>query len=155
MVKHIGDARVISLDDARIEARRFSMKSHSGRTPAQHAPIGHVRGLGQGGTSKATRASETKVGKQAAALVEKYLIPRFGKLSAAAITSAEVRAMKSAMVKTPSLANQVLKTTKAIFSWAMREEIITVNPAKNVELNKTKSRERVLSTTSFNCSGRR
>jgi len=39
----------------------------------------------------------------------------------------------------------VLASASAIFTWAIKEEIITDNPCKLVERNETRSRERVLS----------
>jgi integrase len=43
------------------------------------------------------------------------------------------------------LANQVLAAASPIFSWAMRQEIIAVNPCAGVEKDDTTSRERILS----------
>src|SRR5262249_51266000 len=45
------------------------------------------------------------------------------------------------------IANQTLAAASAIFSWAIKQEIVTVNPCRGVERNETKSRERVLSDT--------
>jgi integrase len=56
------------------------------------------------------------------------------------------RALKAG-ISAPIVANQVLASVSAIFSWAIREEIrgIAVNPCIGVERNATRSRERVLS----------
>lgn len=43
------------------------------------------------------------------------------------------------------LANQVLASASAIFSWAVRQEIVQSNPCSGIERNETKSRDRVLS----------
>ena len=43
------------------------------------------------------------------------------------------------------LANQTLSAASALFSWAVREEIVAVNPCTRVERHATRSRERVLS----------
>jgi integrase len=48
-------------------------------------------------------------------------------------------------IAAPVLANQVLAAASAIFTWAIREEIVSNNPCKLVARNSTKSRERVLS----------
>ena len=50
-----------------------------------------------------------------------------------------------AAIAAPVLANQVLASASAIFSWAIREELIKDNPARLVDRNKTGIRERVLS----------
>jgi integrase len=50
-----------------------------------------------------------------------------------------------ARIEAPVLANQVLAAVSAIFTWAVREEILPANPCKLVARNPTRSRERVLS----------
>ena len=48
-------------------------------------------------------------------------------------------------IEAPIVANQVLAAVSAVFSWAVKEEILAANPCKLVERNATRSRERVLS----------
>ena len=48
-------------------------------------------------------------------------------------------------IDAPIVANQTLAAASAIFSWAIRQEILTVNPCKLVDRNPTTDRERVLS----------
>jgi integrase len=45
----------------------------------------------------------------------------------------------------PVLANQVLAAASAIFTWAVKQELLASNPCRGVERNATVSRERVLS----------
>jgi integrase len=52
-----------------------------------------------------------------------------------------------ASIEAPIVANQTLAAVSAIFSWALKEEILPANPCKLVARNATKSRERVLSDT--------
>jgi integrase len=78
-------------------------------------------------------------------LVERHTLPRWGKLQAASLTRGDVKAMMARMIEAPILANQVLAAVSAIFSWGVKEEIVTTNPCKLVERNPVKSRERVLS----------
>ena len=70
-------------------------------------------------------------------LVARYLLPRWGRLKADAITRADVRAMMARMADSPITANQVLASASAIFSWAIRQEILTVNPCHGVDRNPT------------------
>jgi integrase len=74
------------------------------------------------------------------------VIPKLGKLQAADISRGDAKALKAG-ISAPIVANQVLASVSAIFSWAIREEIrgIAVNPCIGVERNMTRSRERVLS----------
>jgi integrase len=73
-----------------------------------------------------------------------HLLPRWGKLKAGAITRADVRAAMI-RIEAPILANQVLAAASAIFSWAIRQEIVAVNPCRLVDRNPTTDRSRVLS----------
>ena len=43
------------------------------------------------------------------------------------------------------LANQALAAVSAVFTWAVKEEILPANPCKLVDRNPVRSRERVLS----------
>jgi hypothetical protein len=70
--------------------------------------------------------------KQAEALVQRHLLPRWGSLQAAAITRSDVKAVISSIAR-PVLANQVLAACSAVFSWAVREELLKVNPCVGVE----------------------
>jgi integrase len=47
----------------------------------------------------------------------------------------------------PILANQVLASASAIFTWATKQELLANNPCRGVERNARVSRERVLSDT--------
>jgi integrase len=76
--------------------------------------------------------------------VRRYALPRWGKLQAATIARADVKALIR-RIAAPVLANQVLASISAIFTWAVKEEILPANPCKLVARNPVKSRERVLS----------
>src|SRR5262249_10546599 len=84
--------------------------------------------------------------RQADRLVCRHLLPRWGKLAAASITRNDVRTLGS-RIAAPVLANQVLASASAVFSWALREDYggVTANPCTRIERNRTRSRERVLS----------
>jgi integrase len=87
--------------------------------------------------------------RQAAALVDRHLLPKWGKLQAADIARADIKAMMGRLADTPTQANAVMAAASAIFSWAIREEVggIKINPCSRVEQNETAARERVLSDT--------
>ena len=73
-----------------------------------------------------------------------YLLPRWGKIKAAAITRADVRA-DDATDRGADRRQSGAGRGCAIFTWAIRQEILTVNPCQGVERNPTTDRERVLS----------
>jgi integrase len=87
---------------------------------------------------------KNKSWEQAARLVRRCLLPRWGKLVAKSISRADVKGIKESLADAPVLANQVLAAASAIFSWAVAEELVATNPCRGVERNETNSRERVL-----------
>ena len=94
--------------------------------------------------SSCTPRSTTSAGRQAEKLVARHLLPRWGKLKAAAITRADVRAVM-ARIGARLSPTRCWPRRSAIFSWAVRQEILAVNPVAGVDRNPTANRERVLS----------
>jgi integrase len=146
---HLGNAGVIGLADARQMAAEAMLAVAKGKDPAAEKRA--ERGAGTfaelaGRYVEHFAKKRNKSWKQADALVRRYLLPRWGKLQAASITRGDVRTMMS-RIEAPVLANQVLAGASAIFSWAVKQEIISGNPCRGVERNETRSRERVLSDT--------
>ena len=84
--------------------------------------------------------------QQANKLVRRFLLPRWGKLDAGSITRADVRQLISG-ISAPIVANQTLAAASAVFTWAVKMEVVPLNPCVGVERNATHSRERVLSDT--------
>lgn len=87
--------------------------------------------------------------KQADALVRRYLIPRWRHLQVRDITRNDVRSVFNTLTEqgAPVLANQVLAAGSAVFSWAMKNDIVDLdaNPCHGISRNPTQARERVLS----------
>jgi integrase len=142
----IGNA-TIPVAEARKLAGRVMLKVIEGKDPAAE------KKAERGGATFAELAQayveryakkKNKSWKQADALVRKNLLPRWGKLQANSISRADVKAM-IARIDAPIVANQTLAAASGIFAWAIREEILKVNPCQQVERNVTKARERVLS----------
>jgi integrase len=144
---HIGDVDAIGLADARKLAAKTLLEVATGKDPAAEKRA--ERGAGAF-AELAERYVElhakkwNKSWRQADTLVRRYLFPRWGRLQAASIARADVRAM-IAGIEAPVLANQTLAAASAIFSWAVKMEIVAVNPCSGVERNATKDRERILS----------
>jgi integrase len=144
---HLGDAGVVGLADARQMAAEAMLAVAKGKDPAAEKRA--QRGSGSF-EELAQRYVETyakknnKSWQQPDRLVRRYLLPRWGKLQAAAIVRADVKTLMGS-IAAPVLANQLLAAASAIFSWAVKEEIVAGNPCRGVDRNETKSRERVLS----------
>ena len=143
----IGNAGAITLSDARKLASKILYQVAEGADP--HADRLALRGRGSFEQVAKRYLEEharkrNKSWRQADALVARYLLPRWAKLDIGNIKRTDVKAVIAA-IAAPVLANQVLAAASAIFSWAMRQEIIAANPCSGVEKNDTTSRERVLS----------
>jgi integrase len=142
----LGDANAIGLADARTLAAEAMLQVARGRDPAAEKKA--ERGAGTFAELAAKYIDEhakktNKSWRQADALIRRHVLPRWGKLQASTITRADVKAMM-ARIEAPVAANQTLAAVSAIFSWAIREEILQTNPCKLVARNPMKSRERVL-----------
>ena len=144
---HLGDARSIGLADARRLAAKVMLDVAEGKDPVAERRTERATGsfadiAGQYVELWAKR--HNKSWRQAEKLVMRHLLPRWGGLKVSAISRADVRAMM-VRIETPITANQVLASASAIFSWAVRQEIVTLNPCHGVDRNPTSDRERVLS----------
>jgi integrase len=143
---NLGGADAIGLADARTLAAEAMLAVARGKDPAAEKKA--ERGAGTF-AELAERYVEqhakkhNKSWKQGEALVSRYATPRWGKLQASTITRGDVKTLMSG-IEAPVLANQVLAAVSAIFTWAVREEILPSNPCKLVARNAVRSRERVL-----------
>ena len=142
---HLGDVRSIGLADARRLAARVVLDVIEGKDPAAERRAERATGTFADLSSQYVELHAKKHNKswrQAERLVARHLLPRWGKLKATAIIRADVRAVMI-RIDAPIVANQTLAAASAIFSWAIKQEILTVNPCKLVDRNPTTDRERV------------
>ena len=82
--------------------------------------------------------------RQAAALVDAHLLPKWGRMNARDVTRAHVRKVIGA-IASPSVANAVRVSASAIFSFGVKVEVLAFNPVRGVERSPTQSRSRILS----------
>jgi integrase len=149
---HIGNAATIGLADARklvIElAYRVSKGEDIIATRKAERDAGSFAELAARYVEEYAKKNN-KSYKQAEALVQRHLLPKWGRSPAHTISRADVKAMMARISTTaPIAANQVLAAASAIFAWAIKEDIIGgVNPCSGVERNDTQSRERVLANS--------
>jgi integrase len=141
---HVGS---VGLADARRIAARIRLAVAEGKDPVAERMA--ERGAGTFAEIAERYLDEhakkkNRSWEQADYLVRKHLLPRWGKLDAKTIARADVRAAV-AKIAAPVVVNQTLAAASAIFSWAMKQEILSVNPVRGVERNAVRSRERVLS----------
>lgn len=144
---HLGNAGAIPLTDARRLAARIMVQVAEGADPyADRLALRNRGSFEQVAARYVTEyaSKRNKSWRQAETLVTRYLLPCWANLDIGSICRTDVKAAMAA-ITAPVLANQVLAAAGAIFSWAVRQEIITANPCSGVERNDTNSRERVLS----------
>jgi integrase len=144
----IGPADVVGLADARKKANKVLLAVIDGKDLGAEKRV--ARSAGTFAELAARYQDEhaklkNKSWQQAAALVRRNLLPRWGGLPAATITKADVKAMM-ARCASLTVANQTLAAASAIFTWAVKEEVgnIKINPCSHVSRTATKARERVL-----------
>jgi integrase len=143
---HLGAADVIPLADARTLAAEAMLAVARGKDPAAERKA--ERGAGTFAELAARYVEQharkhNKSWPQAAALIRHHVLPRWANLQASSITRADVKALM-ARIEAPIAANQTLAAVSAIFTWAVREEVVAANPCKLVARNPVRSRERVL-----------
>ena len=144
---HVGSASAIRLADARLLARKAMLAVAEGKDPAAEKKA--ERGVGTFAELAVKYVEQhakkrNKSWRQGEALVGRHALPRWGKLQVSTISRSDVKALM-ARIEAPIVANQTLAAVSAIFTWAVREEILPANPCKLVARNPTRSRERVLS----------
>lgn len=142
-----GRADAIGLAEARALAAEATSKVMRGESPrASGGRIAPTLTFGE----VAARYVEEHAKKrnrswpQAEGLVRRNLLPRWGELPIAAISRQDAKTAFRA-IKSPTVANQTFAAVSAIFSWAVREDIVSTNPCEKIEHHPTKSRDRVLS----------
>jgi integrase len=143
---HLGNAAAISVADARKLAGRIMFNVAEGKDPAAEKKAQRAKGTFQELAERYVTEYAKRNNKswmQPDKLVRRFLLPKWGKLNAGAITRADVRAMK-ASIESPSVMNQTLAAASSLFAWGIREEILTFNPCMLVEREEMKARDRVL-----------
>ena len=143
----LGAADRIGLADARIEAGKITLAVAQGHDPAAERKA--ERGAGTFADLAAKYVEQyakrkNKSWKASETLIQRYVLPRWGKLQSQAITRGDIKQMMSRMAESPVVANSVKAALSAIFNWGIGEELVTANPCKLIPNFPVKSRERVL-----------
>lgn len=143
----IGDLDAIGLADARKLAGEVMYKVAQGADPCAEKRAARGQGTFEELANRYVEEYAKKRNRswqQAAGLVRRHLLPRWAKMQADAVSRQDV---KTAIrrIQAPIVANQTLAAASALFSWAVREELLTSNPCTLVVRHPTRNRERVLS----------
>lgn len=143
---HLARANAISLEAARLLAQEHMLTVARGRDPAAEKQAERGRGTFKQLAEMYVEQHAKKKNKswrQAERLVQRIL-PSLGGLQAHLVTRADVRTAIN-KIDAPITANQTLAAVSAIFTWAMREDLLTANPSSKIDRNATTKRERILS----------
>jgi integrase len=143
---HLGDATAIDLATARLMAGEAMVAVAKGKDPAAERKAERGAGTFADLADKYLEFAKqrNRSWPQARALIERFALPRWGKLQVGAITRADIKALMR-RIEAPIVANQTLAALSAMFSWGVKEEVAAHNPCTGVERNPTRSRERILS----------
>jgi integrase len=146
---HIGAADAIGLADARRMAATMMLEVLHGRDPAAERRAGRASitfGALAARYQQEFARKRNRSWAEAARLVGRYVTPQWGNLAAASISRSDVRTLFNGLsTRAPVLANLILANVSAIFSWSVKQELLTINPCIGIERNATQARERVLS----------
>jgi len=148
---HLSNANAITVAQARKLANEIMYKVAQGQDPQADRKASRHSGTFEELAKRYVEEYAKKTNKSWEStqdLIKSYVLPKWGKLSAADIVRSDAKTLKSG-IAAPIVANQVLASTSAIFSWAIKEELagIKINPCIGVARNPTKKRERVLSNS--------
>src|ERR1700691_3233089 len=119
---NIGKVDDIGLAKARKEAAKIIGRVANGEDPQADKAAERSSGtFGELATRYRDYAKKkNKSWKQADDLVTRYVLPRWSKLQSGKITRSDVTSMLAKIVDAPILANQVLASASAIFTWAIK-----------------------------------
>jgi integrase len=142
----LGHVKAIDLSVARKAARQIMNRVAEGGDPAAEKRAQRMAGTLTEMHQRYVEFAKTKnrSWRQAESLVQGYVLPLLGKLRPGDIQRRDVRQLIEG-IAAPVLANQVLASLSAVYSWAVKQEIVQNNPCRGIERHKTTSRERVLS----------
>ena len=144
----LGNAKAIGLSDARMLAAKAMLAVAEGKDPAAEKRAARGAGTFAELADKYVQLHAKRHNKSWRAsdgLIQHYVLPRFGKLAASAITRPDIRALMAKMSETPVVANGVKAAMSAIFNWGIGQEIVIANPCKLVPNFPVRARERALS----------
>lgn len=151
----LGSATVLKVEDVRIEALDLARKTLLAPTfdPAAEKKANrgtvtfsqlHARYL------KEHAKKENKSWKHTAGLIKNHALPKLGNLAAADITKSDVKKLLAAHDEKPRMREGVRLAISAVYTWAVREEIVRVNPCSGISRGADpKSRDRVLFDEEF------
>jgi integrase len=146
----IGRVDAVRLEDARTEVADILRDIRHGKDPGAERRAKRSKGTLEELHARYINEhakKKNKSWKKTEDNMKGHVIPRWGKLPAELITRADVKKLMTDLEDRPTLANLMLSSVSAVFSWAVKEEILKFNPCMKIDRNELHSRERTLSHT--------
>jgi integrase len=141
----IGDARAITLSDARRLTAEVMFAAACGKDPAAERRAERSAGTFRELVDRyfEERGKRRRSWQQPYRLIKRRVMPKLAQLSAKAITRADIQ-MVIDRIESPSVANQTLAAVSVIFSWAVRMGAVAADVCKGVEKHDSSSRDRIV-----------
>jgi integrase len=149
----IGSVDRVGLSDARKAARAIIARATLGQDP-QADRIAERAAARAGDTfadvcARFTQqvAMKKKSWRQGDAARRRHVLPKIGDKKIGAITRVDIERIFDDLTArgTAATANQVIKHTSSVFTWAVKKGLVIANPCAGIEQHDLASRERVLS----------
>jgi len=148
----LGDATVLSADEARRSAARLQAQVRLGQDPAQARTEARVQAAQSMGAVLPAYLADRRPRLRPRSYVEaerhlQQALRPLHPLPMADITTDRVAGQLTRLAKTsgPTAAFNIGRSASAFFAWAMRKGFITANPMVGIEQRKPQARTRVLS----------
>ena len=143
----IGRVDAMKPEEARIRANKLRVMVDDGRDPMaerkEQNNVDTFARVHQRYVDEEARA-KNKSWKQADHLIHTYVMPQWQDRSIDKIDKKAVKELLGAL-ESKSIYNQVKASISVVFSWAIKQEVVTLNPCLGIESKKTTSRSRILS----------
>jgi hypothetical protein len=148
----IGPYGDVTLHKARIEARRILGLKAEGRDPALERQLAKQRNLSSKFADIAAdflskHASQNRTVDETARILERDVIPKWGKRSIHDIGKRDVNDLLDAVITRGSnvMANRLLAVLRKLFNWCVSRGIIMASPCAGISApHREKARDRVL-----------
>lgn len=151
----LGPCDVLTLDEARSDAKRHLLAVARGTDPAAtrnaHKTAPTVATLAPAFMDMVRAKRKATTAREHDRVMRRHILPAIGTKRVADVTLAQVSTLHLALRKTPYQANRVLALIGAFFEWAERQDFRArhTNPARNVEPYPEHKRDRSLSPQEF------
>ncbi len=159
----VGRHGVITADQARRRAALIIARVKAGEAPVPEPMVAKMKGAPMVAELAARYLKEhvavrckPKTAKTARGVVNKHILPAFGKLPLAAVGREEVTELHYRLCETPAMANMVVYTLSQMFNMAIAWGMATEgsNPCRLVVKYRERKCERFLTEEEFNRLGR-